>query len=211
MLVNDYASCTHLAAPRILKTQKFICGLAHAPVILSTDFVDACLSEGKVMDPQDYLLADADGERRQGSTLAAVMARAKDNKGMMLRGYSFYVTETVHGGFDTYKSIVMANGGKCMLYRGRAPSTIRAGLEDESDASESGQPENVYLVSGTTPEEGKLWPRFRQMVEGMGKTPMIVRTEWLLYMALTQDKDRWFDEYSLTDKDVGSADQFVHR
>ncbi len=50
LVVNDYATCTHLAAPRILKTQKFICGLAHSPVVLSTDFIDNCLSEGKAMD-----------------------------------------------------------------------------------------------------------------------------------------------------------------
>lgn len=209
MIVSDYASCTHLAAPRILKTQKFICGLAHAPAVLSTDFVDACLSENKAMDPQDFPLTDADGEKRQGSTLATAIARAKDNKGKMLRGYTIYVTEAVHGGFDTYKSIVEMNGGKCMLYRARAGSTIRVGLDDEPEASESGQPQHIYLISGATPEEGKLWPRFRQMVEGIGKTPMIVRTDWMLYMCLTQDRDRWFDAYELSDKDIGN-EVFVH-
>ncbi|KAK4694778.1 hypothetical protein P7C71_g2853, partial [Lecanoromycetidae sp. Uapishka_2] len=208
LIVDDYATCTHLAAPRILKTQKFICGLAHSPVILSTDFIDICLSEGRAMDPHDYLLTDTEGEKRQGSTLATVLARAKENDGKMLRGQAIYVTENVHGGFDTYKSIVEVNGGKCMLYRARAPSTMRPGQDDESDASGSGQPEHVYLVSNTTPEEGKLWPRFRQMVEGMGKVPMIVRNDWLLFMALTQDRDHWFDEYSLSDKDIGTTAPF---
>ncbi len=209
LIVSDYPTCTHLAAPRILKTQKFICGLAHAPVVLSTDFVDACLSENKALDPLDYPLADVDGERRQQSTLSGALARAKDNNGKMLLGHTIYVTEAVHGGFETYKSIVQANGGKCMLYRARAPSTLRAGLEDESDASESGQPENVYLISGTTAEEGKLWPKFRQMVEAMGKIAMIVRTDWMIYMALSQDRDHWLDAYNLTDKDIGTVG-FVH-
>ena len=205
MIVADYATCTHLAAPRILKTQKFICGLAHAPVILSTDFVDACLAQNKALDPLDYPLVDADGEQRQKATLSEALARAKQNKGKMLLHYTIYVTEAVHGGFDTFKSIINANGGKCMLYRARAPSTIRAGPGEDSDASESGHPEKVYLISGTTVEEAKLWPRFRQMVEGMRKVPTIVRTEWMLCVALSQDKHHWLDEYSLTDKDIGTT------
>lgn len=206
MLLNkEHASCTHLAAPRILKTQKFICGLAHAPVVISTDFIDACLSENRAMDPRDYPLVDADGETRQGSTLDDAIARAKANKGKLLRGHTIYVTEAVHGGFDTYKSIVEVNGGKCMLYRARAGSTIRAGLDDDSDASDSGQAENIYLISGTTAEEGKLWPRFRQMVEGMGRIPVIAHTDWLLFMALNQDRTYWRDAYNLTDKDIRSG------
>lgn len=203
LIVHDIATCTHLASPHILRTQKFICALAHAPVILSTDFVNDCLSQNKRLEPEDYLLQDPEGEKRNGYKLSESLARAKSNKGQLLRGYSIYCTENIHGGFETYKSIVEVNGGKCLMYRARAGSTatLRAGLDEENDASEAGTPGFVYLISGATSEEAKLWPRFRQMIEGMGKNPLVVRHEWMVDLALSQ-KHQWRDLYNLTDRDV---------
>ena len=204
LIVHEPASCTHLASPRLLRTQKFICALARAPVIISTDFVDDCLSENKLLDPDNYLLDDKDGEQRLGYKLSESIDRAKENKGRMLRGYSIYCTEAVHGGFDTFKSIIEANGGKCLLYRARAgPNTaLRAGLEGDTDGSDSGTPAYLYLISGTTPEEAKLWPKFQQMAEGMGKTPVLARTDWMLNSALSQ-RVHWTDGYALTEQDIG--------
>ena len=203
LVVQDVASCTHLASPRILRTQKFICGLAHAPSIISTNFVDDCLSQNNRLEPETYLLQDTEGEKRMACTLSDSLARAKVNKGQLLRGYSVYCTENIHGGFETYKSIVEHNGGKCLMYRARAGSTatLRAGLDEDSDSSEAGTPGYVYLISDTTPEEAKLWPRFRQMIAGMGKNPLIVNSEWVVDVALSQ-KHQWRDKYALTEKDV---------
>ncbi len=203
LIVHDVVSCTHLASPQILRTQKFISALAHAPIILSTDFVNDCLSQNQRLDPQKYLLQDTEGEKRMGYKLSDSLARAKSNKGQLLRGYSIYCTENIQGSFETYKSIVEINGGKCLMYRARAGSTatLRAGLDEETDGSEAGTPGYVYLISGASPEEAKLWPRFRQMIEGVGKIPLVVRHDWVLDLALSQ-KHQWLDIYKLTDEDV---------
>lgn len=203
LIVPDFASCTHLASPHILRTQKFICALAHAPVVLSTDFVNDCLSQNKRLEPENYLLQDTESEKRMGYKLSDSLARAKSNKGQLLRGYTIYCTENIHGGFETYKSIVEVNGGKCLMYRARAgaTATLRAGLDEENDGSEAGTPGHVYLISGTTPGEAKLWPKFRQMIEGLGKNSLVVRHDWVLDLALSQ-KHQWLDFYNLTDKDV---------
>ncbi|KAL9124322.1 MAG: hypothetical protein Q9217_006340 [Psora testacea] len=203
LVVQDYASCTHLASPRIVRTQKFICALAHAPTILSTDYVDECLAENRRVDPDQYVLQDTEYESRIGYRMIDAIARAKINKGHLLRGYSIYCTEGVHGGFDTYKAITEVNGGRCMLYRARAVSNpaLRAGREEDPSDSESVQPDNLYLLSGTTPEESKLWPRFRSMAAAMGKTPAIVRTDWLLNIAMSQQIVSG-DTYTLTNTDI---------
>lgn len=203
LIVPDFASCTHLASPHILRTQKFICALAHAPVVLSTDFVNDCLSQNKRLEPENYLLQDTESEKRMGYKLSDSLARAKSNKGQLLRGYTIYCTENIHGGFETYKSIVEVNGGKCLMYRARAgaTATLRAGLHEENDGSEAGTSGHVYLISGTTPGEAKLWPKFRQMIEGLGKNSLVVRHDWVLDLALSQ-KHQWLDFYNLTDKDV---------
>ena len=165
--------------------------------------MDDCLSQNRRLEPDDYLLQDTEGETRMGIKLSDSLARAKNNKGQLLRGYLIYCTESIHGGFETYKSIVEVNGGKCLLYRARAGSTatLRAGLDEEHDGSKAGTPDYVYLLSGATPEEAKLWPRFRQMIEGTGKSPLVVSHVWMLDLALSQ-KHQWRDIYALTDKDV---------
>ena len=203
LIVPDVANCTHLASPRILRTQKFICALAHAPVILSTNFVDDCLSQNKRLEPGKYLLQDTEGEKRMGFKLSDSLGRAKSNKGQLLQGYPMYCTENITGGFETYRSIAEVNGGKCLMYRARAGSnsTLRAGLDEETDSSEAETPGCVYLISGTTPEEAKLWPKFRQMIEGKGRNPLVVRHDWILDLALAQ-KHQWRDVYPLTDKDI---------
>lgn len=203
LVVTDVATCTHLASPRILRTEKFICALAHAPVVLSTNFVIDCLSKNKRLEPEDYLLRDTEGEKQLGFKLCDSLVRAKGNKGQLLQGYSIFCTESIHGGFETYKSIAEVNGAKCLLYRARAGSTatLRAGPDEETESSEAGTPGFVYLISGTTPEEAKLWPKFRQMIEGMGKSPLVVRHDWILDLALSQ-RHQWRDVYPLTDKDI---------
>lgn len=209
MIVTDPTSCTHLASPHILRTEKFIRALARAPVIISTDFVDDCLQSNDRLDPNKYLLSDKQGENRFGYKLSDALARAKRNQGKLFRGMLIYATEALHGGFDTYKLIVEINGGKCFLYRARAgPHIVPRTNLDDSDADDDDDDgnhnetfKNAYLVSGATPAEAKLWPRFRQMAEDMGKNPVIVRNDWMLNVALSQEI-HWKDEYALTEKDI---------
>lgn len=200
MLSMDPTNCTHLAAPSIIRTQKFICALAHAPIVLSTDFVDRCLEENKKLPPEQFLLNDPEGEARLDIKLTDATARARDNKGHLLQGYSIYCTESVHGGFDTYKSIVEANGGKCLLYRARAGSSTSrvGGLDGDVNDSASDTPEYTYLLSGVAHDEVRLWPKFRHMAQAMGKTPRIVRTDWMLDLALSQ-RVNWHKSYELTE------------
>ena len=205
LITQQPTNCTHLASPHIVRTQKFICALAHAPVILSTDFVDQCLAMNKRLPAEEFPLNDTEGENRLGFKIADALKRAETNKGRLLHGYSIYCTENIHGGFDTYKSIIEINGGKCLLYRARAGSNTssRAGGVDADEGSEPDTPEYVYLISGITREEGKVWPKFRQMVHGTGLVPRIVKTDWMLDLALSQ-KVVWADTYALTDKDAVS-------
>ena len=144
-------------------------------------------------------------EKNAGFRLSDALTRANENKGRLFRGYSIYVTEAIHGGFKTYKSIIEVNGGTCLMYRARAGSSLtsRMDLDEASNESDSSQPEYVYLVSGTSHEEAKLWPKFRQMVTGSGKEPRIVSNNWLLDTALSQ-QHQWKDIYSLTDKQIGA-------
>ncbi len=222
IIVTDPSQCTHLAAPSMIRTQKFITALAYAPVVLSTDYITHCVQKNSLpSSTEEYLLKDETSEKRLGIDLKDSLARAKRNKGTLLAGQVVYCTPSVLGGMETYKAIVEANGGQCLLFRPRnsgglvmpsakMKSTSAAAAngqgangdgDEEGDAGDGDDDESdgqryVYLLSGETTEEKKLWGKFRQMVDQLGRKEIgnedgkvharIVRTEWLLDVAMSQ-------------------------
>ena len=168
-------------------------------MVVSTQYIDDCLTKNERLEPEDYLLVDPVGEEKQNFKLNDAVSRAKNHRGRLLHGMSIYCTEPVKGGFDTYKAIIEANGGTCILYKARAGSTAASkasGPDEDSDDMDIDDPEYVYLVSGSTPAEVALWPKFRQMVQGTGKLARITETDWLLNSALRQEL-HWDDVYEL--------------
>jgi hypothetical protein len=200
-VVQDAKKCTHLAAPSILRTPKFVNALAYAPVIVGVEFVTQCLAKNEVLDPADFPLVDKSAEKRFEFSLEEARARAQRNKNKLLQGYRICCVETIRGGFDAFKSIVEANGGECTLFRGRVSmieSRPRTG-SDEEDEADHPERNEVYLLTGVAPEHVKLWPRFRQMVQDVGKVPRIVNVNWLLDIAMSQEI-RWKDEYEVNEQ-----------
>lgn len=203
-VVQDAKKCTHLAAPSILRTPKFVNALAYAPVIVNDEFVTQCLAKNQLLDPADFPLVDKAAEKKFDFSLEESRARAQENKNKLLRGYRVCCVETIRGGFDAFKSIVEANGGECTLFRGRVSmneSRPRTNTDDEEDEGNYPEKNEVYLLSGVAPEQVKLWPRFRQMVQDVGKVPRIVNVNWLLDIAMSQEI-RWKDEYELNEQSV---------
>ncbi|KAH8808419.1 BRCT domain-containing protein [Xylogone sp. PMI_703] len=190
LITTDPHNCTHVAAPGIVRTQKFLCALATSPIVLSSDFVDKCITEGKLPDPNSYLLNDKENEKKFDMKLKESLARAKVNKRQLLRGTPIYCTAEVPNGPDTYKSIVEANGGLFYVYRARSGSTIKR-INPEEDEN-GGEP--VYLITGLRPEERKLWPKFEEMAKGGNMEARIVQPEWLLEVALSQEL-KWTTKY----------------
>jgi hypothetical protein len=206
LIVQEASKCTHLASPSILRTPKFVTALAYSPVFISLDYVTECLEQNQPLDPSYFPLVDRNAERRLGFALEEARLRAQANKHRLLHGYHICCMESIRGGFDAFKSIVEANGGVCTLFRGRfsmnenRPRTYG----EESDNGES-KPEtnDVYLLSGASPDQVKLWPRFRQLAKDIGKSPRIVQVNWLLDIAMSQEIC-WKDEYELSEKMIDS-------
>ena len=161
--------------------------MAYAPTIISTDFIDKCLEKEEIVNPEDFLLKDKANEKRFHFTLAQSQQRAKENRNKLFRGRTIYCVENIHGGFETYKSIVEANGGQCNLYRGRPGTMVPSRrAESETSATDDDAEAEVFLISGSDKDQERLWSRFRQMAEGSRKIPRIVRSDWLLASAMAQ-------------------------
>jgi hypothetical protein len=179
----------------MVRTQKFLCAVASAPVIVSTDFIDTCIQKGKVPDIEDFLLKDQANEKKFNLKLKDVLARAKSNKRGLLRGIPVYCTAQIANGPDTYKAIVKANGGEFHLYTGKGGAQIKPTKPEEDTIG----PEPVYLITGPRPEERKLWPAFTEMAQKGNMIPRIVHAEWLLDVAMSQ-RARWSEDYLVNDE-----------
>lgn len=182
--------------------------MAKAPIVVSTRFVEECIAENEALDPEQYLLEDPEGEKRYHLSLPEAVKRARANRGHLLWGLTVYCTDHVHGGFETYKSIVEVNGGRCLLFRARPgsiTSTKTGFVGDEVEVAHCEEPKYVYLISGTTLQDEKLWTKFREMVQNVGKHPRIVKTDWMLDLALSQEK-RWDTMYEMTNNDIKTDD-----
>lgn len=192
LITQDPLTCTHLAAPNLVRTKKFLCALASGPAVISTDFIDTCVKKGELQEADEFLLKDADKEKEFGVKLKDVVSRAKANKRSLLRRVPIYVTKDIPNGPDTYRAIVEANGGTFAVYSGK-PTIKKVNPEDDGPA------EPVYLITGPRPDEKLLWPKFIEMAKDGNMIPRIVDTEWLLDVALSQQQ-KWKESYLVSKK-----------
>lgn len=191
-----------LVAPKLLRTRKFVCALAAAPMVVDTTYLDHALKQ-KELPESPRLLQDSEGEARFGFKLSEALERAKINDRRLFRGWHIFVTKDVSPSFDTYKEIISLNGGAAYLFSGRNGSVAKGRLRNDPDAGEEAQHqggdeefEYVYLVSGGSGAEKRLWKSFHEMVDRAGLKPRIVKNDWLLGAAMAQ-RVEWREEWDL--------------
>jgi hypothetical protein len=189
LITQDPSSCDYLAAPAIVRTQKFLCALATGATIVSSDFVDICIDDGRIPPIEKFLLKDTANEKRFKLKLKDVARRAKVNAHKLLEDVAICCTADIVNGPETYKAIAEANGAIFYVYRGRGGFVLQKSVGEDDDYVEP-----VYLLSGTKPEEKNLWPKFEKMASDGGLEPRIVVTDWLLDSAMSQEI-KWDNSY----------------
>lgn len=193
-IVQEGQPCDFLVAPQVVRTVKFLCTLARGARVLSSDFIETVLESGELPDVNDFILKDKSAESKFDFDLTRSVARAKANRGKLLRGVPVYCTEKVRNGPDGYRSVAEANGAIFKLYRARGGTTIKPTTAEQDGFA---KPEPVYLLSGESSEEQQLWARFRDMAEKGHMEPRIVVPDWLLDVAMAQQVR--FDEKFLVE------------
>lgn len=183
--------CTHLAAPKIVRTRNFLCALAYSPIIVSTSWVEACLNEGHIVETDNYLLTDPEGEARLNMDLQQSLYRAAKLKGKLLHKFAIYCVPDVKGGFETCSHIVKVNGGVCINFK-----SAKRGANVPDGKPEGGK---LVLLSGEGPSDQKLWKSFVKMAKELGAEPLIYTTDWLLDSAMNQ-RLTWDDKYLVPQK-----------
>lgn len=209
-ITDDFKKVDLVCAPQPVRTKKFIAALACAPTLVSTSYLDFALKNNKLPPTEKHLLQARDFEKANNVRLSEALERAKQNKHRLLKDWTIFCTEKVPGGFDTYKDIIEVNGGKCSLWKGRA-ATVSASkrilstsdkevsqnqVEDEGDV--------LYLISDADKREFTNWAKFRELAKKHDMVPRIVKTEWLLSVAMAQYV-HWDPQWELTEESVNAA------
>ncbi|KAK3316146.1 hypothetical protein B0H66DRAFT_625057 [Apodospora peruviana] len=183
-IVQENSPCEYLAAPRMVRTQKFLRCLARGPEVINSSFITDCLETGEVPDVEKYALVDEDSEQSFGVTIATAVARARANRGRLLWGVPVYCTADIKNGVESYKTIAEANGAIFKTYKARSGTTIKPTSAEEDGGA---PPEPVYLLTSPSQAERQLWPKFEDMARNGNMEPRIVVSDWLLDAAMKQE------------------------
>jgi hypothetical protein len=210
-ITDDYRKVDLLCAPKVVRTKKFVAALADGPALVSSAFIDHALKHNKIPAPEKFPIEEKkDFQRTHGIDVEDAIVRAKQNKHRLLKDWTIFCTQNVVSGFDTYNEIIQANGGRCQLWRGRTttinatkrkidtqPLEVSQNLqEDEGDV--------LYLISEPKKSEFKLWESFRELAAKHDMKARIVKTEWLLYVAMAQFV-HWDNDWELNEDAVNAA------
>ncbi|TFY50748.1 hypothetical protein EVJ58_g10905, partial [Rhodofomes roseus] len=104
--------CTHLVARNLVRTEKFLCAMAHAPHILNEKWLLASFSVKELLPEDKFLLKDPANEGKFGFKLTDALVRARANGGKLFKGLTFYVTPHVPVDSKLLKNVVSACGGQ---------------------------------------------------------------------------------------------------
>ncbi|KAJ7647272.1 hypothetical protein FB45DRAFT_892928 [Roridomyces roridus] len=165
-MAKDMSECTHLIAPSLVRTEKFLCALAQGAFIVSDKWATDCVGSSKLLPEEDYPITDPENEQKWDFSLADAMARAKENRGKLFEDMTFYVTSKVSTDRKLLKTVIAAQGGK-MESRTPTSRILNTG---------SGR----YVIS--CPEDQSIW-------KPLTKDHVVFSTELLLCAALTQELD----------------------
>lgn len=206
-ITEDFKKVDILCAPHAVRTKKFVAAMACGPALVGSSYLDFVLKNNKLPPPEKHAMDVRDFEKEHGFKMADAVERAVQNKHRLFRDWTIFCTEKVPGGFETYKDIIEANGGKCSLWKGRTTNItatkrlVNASAGEESQNQKEDEGDVLYLISDANSKEFGNWAKFRELAKKHDMVPRIVKTEWLLINAVAQYV-HWKPEWELTEEVV---------
>lgn len=191
-VTDDFKKVDLVCAPHPVRTKKFIAAIACAPTLVSTTYLDYALRNNKLPPVEKHLLHDKEFEKANNFKLSEALERAQQNKHKLLKGWTIFCTDKPIGGFETYKDIIEANGGKCVMWKGRITTVTATKRKldptDKEVSQNQVQDEGdvLYLISDADKKDFPNWVKFRELAAKHDMVPRIVKTEWLLSVAMAQ-------------------------
>ncbi|KAK9462452.1 uncharacterized protein V1516DRAFT_670305 [Lipomyces oligophaga] len=167
---------THVAAPKILRTEKFLCALAHGPSIITTEFIKDCLSADQLLPENKYILHDSEGESKIKCTLEDLLNRARILEAKhesLFQDIVINLTPNIKGGIDSFKKIISAHGGICTIIK--AARAKKYGISNN---------ENYPLVMVTSEADQDYIKAFKAFAKHENRKCIAVSTDWIVTSVL---------------------------
>ncbi|CAE6425388.1 unnamed protein product [Rhizoctonia solani] len=112
---DDPSQCTHLVVNSISRTEKFLCAFPVCSYVVTMRWLQDSIKEGRLQDETEYSLSDPENEKRYGMTLSRSLKAIKENKGKLLEGHTFFVTDKVGVEFKSIQKVIESSGGMAKL------------------------------------------------------------------------------------------------
>jgi len=143
--VND---CTHLVAPKITRTVKFLSAVSVCKFLVAPSWVDESFEGKSFLDETNYTLVDPESEELFGFKLKRSLQRAQTRQ--VCKGLHFHVTPSILPAPNAMKEIIECAGGKMTEVKTIEEVKDVFIMNVEKDFSY-----NSYLVSCL--DDKKLW------------------------------------------------------
>ncbi|ODQ65944.1 hypothetical protein NADFUDRAFT_51217 [Nadsonia fulvescens var. elongata DSM 6958] len=186
-IIEDPNEATHLFAPKLCRTKKFLLALARGPLIMNVNYLNDCIKKRTFLAPEDYILEDAESKDKFGVTVAEVMQRSKKLRGKLFDGIVINITTDVPDYNKDMKDIITCHGGICnVLYEAK-----------NYQISPNGQ----FIVIGTDKSENIIKSflnnmKRRELEDSSMKGYNVFTREWIL-MAVVRMRYELNDEFAL--------------
>ncbi|KAJ4367427.1 regulator of Ty1 Transposition [Neocucurbitaria cava] len=209
-ITDDFKKVDLLCAPHPVRTKKFIAAVACAPTIVSTSYLDYALKNNKLPPAEKHLLKARDFEEGSGFRLVEAIERAEQNKHRLLKEWTIFCTQNVGGGFDTYKDIIEANGGKCAKWTGKTTAitaskrSLNTSGAEVSQNQEEDEGDVLYLISDPDKKEFANWAKFRELAKKHDMIPRIVSKDWIVFVTMAQYV-HWDPKWELSEEAVKAS------
>jgi len=146
-IAKGVKNCTHLIAPKITRTVKFLSAISVVHHIVTPLWIEDSNKAGTLLDETAYLLKDPESEECFGFKLDVSMQRSRTRK--VFQGLKFFVTPNITPSPVPMKEIIECAGGEMFELKDGDASLVQF-LD-----SKIKKKENSYVV--TCEEDRSLW------------------------------------------------------
>ncbi|EPY51088.1 BRCT domain-containing protein Brc1 [Schizosaccharomyces cryophilus OY26] len=174
-IISNPSKCTHLVAPRILRTAKFLCAIPKGPQVVTMEWLQDSIKHRHPSLESEYLLKDEEKEKEIGCSLQESLQRAREKGPTLLKDYVIYLTSKTVApeNVSAVMNIVKSNAGAC--------STINSFNKRLIKHLENG---NIIII--TCQEDRHIWENIRSSIESYPNT-FLQNYDWLMRTILRQE------------------------
>lgn len=189
-VTQDPVKANIVAAPRVVRTPKFLCALAYNVQFVTLEWFLDSMEQKTVVDPSAYTLIDPVAERDYEFSFKKSKKLAKTNQQQLLAGVDLCWMPETKENRPGLEDVAKANGAALTLFTA-GPS----GKGRLSGKSKEAGTEMILLTSNASdPKQHSLCKLFTAFAASRQRKARIIDPDWLTRTALCQKIEPW-DNY----------------